>query len=233
MAQDRLAQDQLAQDRDRRAEVGARLVPVLEDARRLGFVGPGPLPPHVGHALGFADAVASVGGVDFTPPRRCLDLGSGAGLPGLALALWWPASTWVLVDAGARRTAFLLEAVACLRLEDTVEVVTGRAEELGHDPRLRGSVDLVVARGFGPPPVTAECAAPFVAVGGATVVSEPPGGRPGRWPAEGLALVGMAPGPTVTVAGGTYQLLEQRALCPAPLPRRTGIPAKRPLFTTA
>ena len=204
---------------------------MLEDARRLGFVGPGPLSPHVGHALGFADAVAAVG-VSPASPGRCLDLGSGAGLPGLVLALWWPESEWVLLDAGSRRTDFLQEAVARLDLAGRIGVEKGRAEELGHDPRLRGGMNLVVARGFGPPAVTAECAAAFVAVGGLTMVSEPPGGRPDRWPAEGLALVGMAPGPTVTGAGGTYQVLVQRSPCPAPLPRRTGIPAKRPLFST-
>ena len=176
---------------------------------------------------------ASSDGGSGEPPGRCLDLGSGAGLPGLVLALWWPGSEWVLLDVGSRRTAFLREGVARLGLGDTVEVVTGRAEELGHDPGRRGATDLVVARGFGPPAVAAECAAPFVAVGGITVVSEPPGGRPDRWPAAGLALLGMAPGPSVTTSGGTYQVLEQRGPCPAPLPRRTGIPAKRPLFTTA
>lgn len=205
---------------------------MLDNARQLGFVGPGPLPTHVGHALGFA-AAAAVGRAIAEAPRLCLDLGSGAGLPGLVLALWWPDSGWVLLDAGSRRTTFLLEAASRLELSDRIEVATGRAEELGHDPRLRGGMDLVVARGFGPPAVTAECAAPFVAVGGVAVVSEPPGGRPGRWPGQGLALVGMAPGPTVTVPGGTYQVLEQRGPCPAPLPRRTGIPAKRPLFTSA
>jgi hypothetical protein len=69
-------------------------------------------------------------------------------------------------------------------------------------------------------------------VGGVAVVSEPPGGRPDRWPSTGLDLVGMARGPTVQGVGGTYQVLEQRSPCPDPLPRRTGIPSKRPLFTT-
>ena len=198
---------------------------MLEDARRRGFVGPGPLAPHVAHALGFAEAAPGA-----PPPLRSLDLGSGGGLPGLVLALWWPESRWVLLDAGARRTAFLREAVERLELTRRVEVVTGRAEEVGHDPSLRAAMGLVVARGFGPPAVTAECAAPFVAVGGVAVVSEPPGGRPDRWPAAGLALLGMVPGPTVGGHGGTYQVLEQRSPCPGPLPRRTGIPSKRPLF---
>jgi 16S rRNA (guanine527-N7)-methyltransferase len=214
----------------RRAGIEARLLPVLEEARRLGFVGPGSLMPHVGHALGFAEAVRAGGLPGSAGPGRCLDLGSGGGLPGLALALWWPDSLWVLLDAGARRTAFLRDAVEKLGLGGRTEVVTGRAEERGHDADLRGAMDLVAARGFGPPAVTAECAAPFVAVGGVTVVSEPPGGRPERWPAAGLALVGMVPGPTVTCGDGTYQVLEQRFPCPAPLPRRIGIPAKRPLF---
>ena len=212
-----------AEDR-RRADLESRLLPVLEDARRLGLVGPGPLLRHLDHALGFAPHPL-VG--------ACLDLGSGAGLPGLPLALAWPDTTWVLVDAGERRVQFLARAVAAVGAEDRVVVVEGRAEELARRNDLRGRFDLVVARGFGPPAVTAECGAGFLAVGGRMVVSEPPGGRPDRWPAAGLAPVGLEPGESFTAAGSWYQVLRQTVPCSDRFPRRVGIPAKRPLFVTA
>ena len=208
-----------------RADLGSRLLPVLEDARRLGLVGPGPLLPHLDHALGFAVGGVPLGG-------RCLDLGSGAGLPGLPMAVAWPESRWMLVDAGERRAEFLVAAVSALGLEDRVSVVEGRAEELARRADLRGRFDLVVARGFGPPAVTAECGAGLLVVGGRMVVSEPPGGRPERWPASGLAPLGLEP--VASEAGGaSYQVLRQVTLCPVRYPRRVGIPAKRPLFPTA
>jgi len=157
-----------------------------------------------------------------------VDLGSGGGLPGLPLALAWPQTTWILLDGATNRFEFLREAVARMHLEARVGVVGERAEAAGRGP-LRGWADCVMARSFGPPAVTAECAAPLLRVGGKLVVAEPPGGDPERWDAAGLALLGMCLGPAVSnpTAG---QILIQEKDCPERYPRRTGIPSKRPLF---
>ena len=200
---------------------------MLEDARRLGFLGPGPVEPHVAHAGGFASAVEASGS---DPPRRAADLGSGGGVPGLPLALHFGDCRWTLVESGVRRAAFLREAVAALHLEGRVDVVEARAEAVGRRPEWRATFDLVVARGFGPPAVVAECAAPLLRVGGRAVVSEPPGGDPGRWPEDGLDVVGMTVGPSVAAAQAAYQVLVQARPCPERFPRRVGHPGKRPLF---
>lgn len=199
-------------------------LPVLEEARRRGLLGPGPVAPHLAHAVGFAEAAGG------PPCGPALDLGSGGGLPGLALALLWPASRWVLLDAGQRRTAFLVGAVAELGLEERVEVLRGRAEEVGRQPERRSRYSLVVARSFAPPPIAAECAAPFLAVGGLLVVSEPPEPDSDRWPAEGIRILGLERRATSRQGCGSYQVLEQVATTPDRFPRRPGIPAKRPLF---
>lgn len=198
------------------------MLDLLASARQQHFLGPGDIQAHVDHSLAFAALVP-------TPPERAIDLGSGAGVPGIVLALLWPASTWTFIDANVRRTEFLRHAVASLHLDDRVEVLTARAEIVGRDPAWRGGVDLVVARGFGPPAVTAECAAPFLRTDGAVVVAEPPGGDPKRWPTAGLELLGLA---TAGVAATpvALQRLRQVAPCPERYPRRVGIPAKRPLF---
>ncbi|MBO0692548.1 MAG: class I SAM-dependent methyltransferase [Acidimicrobiaceae bacterium] len=193
---------------------------VLGRAQELGFLGPGALDPQIDRSLAFTAATA--------PPESALDLGSGGGIPGLVLALAWPASRWVLLDGSLRRCQFLREAVGALRLDARVEVVASRAEEAGRGP-LRGSRDLVVARGFGPAAVTAECAAPLLKLGGHLVVAEPPGGAPKRWPAQSLAALGLEVGPALTEPVA-LQVLKQIALCPDRFPRRVGIPAKRPLF---
>jgi 16S rRNA (guanine527-N7)-methyltransferase len=132
------------------------------------------------------------------------------------------------VDGSVTRAAFLTEAAAELGVDERVSVLAERAEEAGRGP-WRGRADLVVARGFGPPAVTAECAAPFLAVGGRLVVAEPPGGRPDRWTTEGAALLGMAIGPAYQEPTA-LQVLVQASPCPDRYPRRTGIPAKRRLF---
>ena len=201
---------------------------MLEEARRLGFLGPGPVDAHLRHAAGFAAALGpSIGG---RSSARAADLGSGAGVPGLPLALRFPDWRWTLVDSAARRTAFLREAVRALSLEGRVEVAEERAEVLGRSSEHRGRYDVVVARSFGPPAVVAECAAPLLVSGGAAVISEPPGGVPARWPTEGLALLGLRAGAQVAVGDATFQVLHQEELCPDRYPRRVGVPVKRPLF---
>jgi 16S rRNA (guanine527-N7)-methyltransferase len=199
---------------------------VLERSRTLGFLGPGSLRVQAEHAAGFAEVV------DRTP-ARVLDLGTGGGVPGVVLADLWRETDVVLLDAAERRCRFLEEAVADLGWTERVRVIRARAEEAGRREDLRGGFDLVVARGFGPPGVTAECGAPFLRMGGELVVSEPPtddeAGGTERWPAQGLALLGLRP------AGSWqrpfhYRAFAQAEPCSERFPRRVGIPAKRPLF---
>lgn len=213
--------------RDAEPELDQRLVEVLEGAKRRGFLGPGPVADHIVHAR----AYAGVGGAG-DPSRPALDLGSGGGVPGLVLAAEGGERQWTLVEVNQRRCTFLVEAVAALGLEARVEVVRGRAEEVGRDPGRRRSYGTVVARGFGRPAVTAECAAPLLAGGGRLLVSEPPQ-EPvedgGRWPAAGLERLGMVLR-TVTAGLPRIAVLEQVEACPERFPRRVGIPAKRPLW---
>jgi 16S rRNA (guanine527-N7)-methyltransferase len=197
---------------------------VLARSRDLGFLGPGPIAEQRAHAEAFLAAI------DATGVGRALDLGSGGGVPGLVLALALPHVRWTLLDGMVRRTTFLQEAVDALDLAARVEVRTARAEEAGREPTLRGSYDLIVTRGFGPPPVTAECAAPLLAVGGQLVVSEPPGSEGDRWPEAGLAGLGLV---LDAVVAGPPSFARLRSVEPPAerYPRRVGIPAKRPLWT--
>lgn len=192
----------------------------LERARALGFLGPGPVEHHIDHAQGFVRALEGVAG-------RVVDLGSGGGVPGLVLAVERPDLDLVLVDSMDKRCRFLEQAVNELGCHQ-VQVIHARAEEVGRGP-LRGTAAAVVARSFGQPATTAECAAPLLQVGGHLVVSEPPGASGARWPTAGTAMLGLAPTELV-VGPPTLQILEQQADCDARYPRRPGLPAKRPLF---
>lgn len=205
-----------------------KLVALLEESRRRGFLGPGPVEDHLDRARAFSVVVDE--------PVRALDLGAGGGLPGMVLAeMCWPNTQWVFLDSQSKRTAFLIEAVEELGLEDRVQVVTARAEEVGQDPSHRGIYDLVTSRSFGPPAVVGECACPLLIEGGVLVVSEPPSvAVEERWPGGGLDLLGADPaeGVEVDTEAGPVHFVKifQRGLSPAKYPRRVGIPTKRPLF---
>lgn len=195
------------------------LVAQLERAQTTGFLGPGPVEDHLTHAQGFLAGVAAVHG-------RVIDLGSGGGIPGLVLAVARPDLEVVLLDARAKRCQFLREAVQALALT-SASVVEGRAEIIGRGP-LRGTAQAVVARSFGPPAPTAECAAPLLAVGGLLVVSEPPDPTD-RWPDAGIGLLGLERGQRSS-GSPQIQTLVQRRPCPDRFPRRDGVPANQPLF---
>ena len=217
----------------------AELGEVLLAARDAGFLGPGPVDRHLLHAQGFVEVARAQAST--SAAHRILDLGSGGGLPGLVVADRWPEATLVLLEANQRRAQFLERAVITCRLQDRVTVVQERAEIGGRDAAYRGTFDGVVVRSFGTPAVVAECAAPFLHVGGWLIVSEPPGALAdeplaevpledsGRWPREKLAQFGLEPVEFVRNEFG-YQILRQHEVCQDKFPRRNGLPSKRPLF---
>lgn len=195
------------------------LVPILERAQQLGFLGREPVENHLAHARRYGIPTVAMS-------ATAMDIGSGGGIPGLALALLYPTISWTLLDVMAKRCVFLRESVARLELQDRVVVLEGRAEELGRLPQFRFGFDVITARAFGAPAVVAECASPFLRVGGSLVVSEPPENRH-RWPADGLALLGLR---LVISDDPSLAILRQVEQCPEKYPRRVGLPSKRPLF---
>jgi 16S rRNA (guanine527-N7)-methyltransferase len=201
-----------------------RLVEVLEESQRIGLLGPGPVSRQLDHARDLASAVGPFAG-------KLLDLGSGGGLPGLVLFDLWSDASGVLLDAQRRRCDFLQRAIASLDLAARVEVRCGRAEVVAREAELRAGFDLVTARSFGPPAVTAECAVGFVRAGGALVVTEPPDSQvESRWDSGGLAELGFgAPEPLREGATGAVRLRLPGAVDDR-WPRRDGVPAKRPLW---
>ncbi len=157
-------------------------------------------------------------------------MGSGGGIPGLFLAVSLDYSRLVLLDASVKRCEFLNKALLSLDLDRRVDVVCERAEVAARVPSLRNSFSVVVSRSFSQPPITAECAAPFLQKDGILVVSEPPGGNTElRWPKEGCQKVALLPEASIK---NQYSFVKLRmtGTCPDEYPRRVGIPAKRPIF---
>lgn len=211
---------------------------VLTQARQYGFIGPGPIEPQIDHALRFGEALVgepSTGrapcgaGVDPDTAglvERYADLGAGGGLPSLPLlALELRSTRAVLVDASGKRTAFLVWACVELGLTERVEVWNGRAEVFGRAPERRGAFDAVIARGFGPPASTIECAAPLLRLGGRCVISEPPDARP--WPGDALGEIGME----LALGPEGFAVFSRVGEVPEGLPRNAKAQRRAPLFT--
>lgn len=197
------------------------LLAVLTRARGLGFLGPGPVEEQIERAFWFGRAL----GEELDRPGVLLaDLGAGGGLPSLPLLWTAPGLRAVLVEALGKRASFLVWASVELGMADRVTVFAGRAEELAHEPGRREGFDVVVARGFGPPAWTLECAGPLLRMGGRVAVSEPP--EPRSYPAEGLARCGLA---FEGVRQGCAVFVRSLPVG-AELPRSAARQRKKPLF---
>jgi 16S rRNA (guanine527-N7)-methyltransferase len=163
--------------------------------------------------------------------QRVLDLGSGAGLPGLPLKIVWPRITLALLEATGKKARFLERVVDALRLTN-VSVLAGRAEELAHEAGLRETFGLIVARSVAAMPVLVELALPFLRLGGVLAALK------GSRAAEELSASAEA----LTLCGGEVighhwiedsslglVLVQKTGATPKPLPRRAGVPARRPI----
>ena len=168
-------------------------------------------------------------------PVRALDLGAGAGLPGLPLKIAVPELALTLLEATGRKAAFLRETVRELAL-DGVDIVVARAEDAARQAGRRQSYDLVLARAVAALPVLLELALPFLRVGG--VLAVPKGSRALLEVSRSERALGLLGGEllsatTLAVPGAERRpwLVLVRKVAPTPdiYPRRPGIPAKRPL----
>jgi 16S rRNA (guanine527-N7)-methyltransferase len=165
------------------------------------------------------------------PETRAIDIGAGAGFPGVPMKIAWPALNLTLVEATAKKARFLEALRDELGLE--FEVLTGRAETLAHEPRLREAFDLVLARAVAPLPELLELTLPFARVRGRVVTTK--GSRAAaEVEAAGSALRTLGgkafvvpfqvPGPAQSIVA----VVKERAT-PAEYPRAPGMPRKRPL----
>lgn len=181
------------------------------------------------------DALRLLPVVDGLGPARLVDVGSGAGLPGLVIKIARPAIDVTLIEATGKKVTFLRHAIALLGLEGA-EAVHGRAEELGRDPRYRGRFDLATARAVAALPVLMELCLPLLRVGGRALF--PKGAELGTELAEGewaAALVGGRIEQADLLADGEDETVTRLVIAakiretPNRFPRRSGIPAKEPL----
>lgn len=183
-------------------------------------------------------AGGSVSTAEWFDGRRIVDIGSGAGIPGLPLKLALPGSEVTLLESNRKKCEFMTHVISALQL-DGVTVVNARAEDAARDVQHRERYELATARGVANLSVLAEYALPFLALGGVAVLPKGPEFTSVRSEADDAAYVadelGAAPAIIQAVAHPgksstdhiVYWLKVQTT--PDRYPRRAGVPSKRPL----
>ena len=183
----------------------------------------------------FLDSFSCVLAWKESPPLHLIDVGTGAGFPGIPLKILYPSMQLTLVESVGKKAAFCRHVAETLKLE-RVEVITGRAEELGQMPGKRESFDWAVARAVAALPVLAEYLLPLVRVSGAILAQKGHSGPAEAQQAEpALKLLGgrirqLLPVTLPGVAEERYLVVVDKvAATPPQYPRKPGFPAKKPL----
>ena len=169
------------------------------------------------------------------PPRRLIDIGTGAGFPGIPLKILYPSMQVTLVESVGKKAHFCRHIVEILKLEAT-EVVTARAEDVGQNPAHREGYDWAVARAVANMAVLAEYLLPLVQVGGAMLAQKGQSGPAETHNAEAaLKILGgrtrqLIPITLPRVADERFLVVvEKLAATPPQYPRKPGDPAGKTL----
>ena len=179
-----------------------------------------------------ADSLVALGVNRIRSARRVADIGTGAGFPGLALAVALPASETRLLESQAKKCQFVRRVIAAAEV-DNARVVESRAEEW---PEGLGAHDAVLARALAPAPVVLEYAAPLLEHGG--VLVDWRGRRDSAQEAQaacaaeqlGMRLLEIRhTEPYEGARDHHLHVFEKVAETPSRFPRRAGVARKRPL----
>lgn len=167
--------------------------------------------------------------------RQAIDIGTGAGFPGIPVAIASPQTTVTLLDSTHKKIAFLNTLLSQLAIQNT-RTLTARVEAVGHNPKHREAYDLAFLRAVGSATVCAEYALPLLKLGGVAVLYR------GHWTAEEQdslqAAIQQLGGSITSVEKYTTPLsqsirhsiyLEKRSPTPRQFPRPVGTPNKEPL----
>jgi 16S rRNA (guanine527-N7)-methyltransferase len=191
--------------------------------------------PEEVHTKHFLDSLTCLLAMRDTPVGRLIDIGTGAGFPGIPLKIMLPRVQLTLVESVGKKAEFCRHVVKILDLQG-VEVIQQRAETIGQDPAHRERYDWAVARAVAILPVLAEYLLPLVRVGGSMLAMKGESGPAEAHSAEhAIKLLGghlrqLLPVTLPGVAEERYLVvIDKVAATPAAYPRKVGIPAKRPL----
>jgi 16S rRNA (guanine527-N7)-methyltransferase len=183
----------------------------------------------------FLDALTCLLAMRESPMERVIDVGTGAGFPGLPLKIICPSMRLTLVESVGKKTSFCRHIVKILGLEG-VEILQKRAEAVGSMAAHRQQYDWSVARAVAVMPVLMEYLLPLVRIGGRTLAMKGESGPAEAHDAESaMQLLGghlrqLIPVTLPGVEDERYLVVVDKvAATPDRYPRRVGVPAKRPL----
>jgi len=183
----------------------------------------------------FLDSMTCLLAMRESVPNRLIDVGTGAGFPGIPLKLIYPNLRLTLVESVSKKADFCQHVVNVLCL-DGVEVLTARAEEVGQAPAHRQQYDWAVARAVATLPVLVEYLLPLVKIGGHALAQKGESAHAEAQTAEhAMQLLGgrlrqILPVTLPGVADERYLVvIDKVAATPPAYPRRTGAPAKNPI----
>lgn len=183
----------------------------------------------------FVDSLSLIKTFDVTKKVKVIDVGTGAGFPGLALKIAYPSLQVTLLDSLNKRINFLNEVIAQLGLTD-VETVHGRAEDFAKPDKLRGKFDLCVSRAVANMSTLSEYCLPFVKIGGEFI----------SYKSEKINKELDAAKNAINILGGKFDRCTEFTLpdsdiyrnlvvikkvkeTPKKYPRKAGLPSKEPL----
>lgn len=183
----------------------------------------------------FLDSFSCVLAWRANPPQRLVDVGTGAGFPGIPLKILYPNMKLTLVESVGKKAMFCHHIVRVLGLEG-VDVIRARAEDIGKKPQHRESYDWAVARAVANLNILSEYLLPLVKVGGTMLAQKGESGPAEAQAAEkAMELLGgklkqLIPVNLPGVADDRYiVLVDKIAATPPKYPRKPGMPAKQPL----
>lgn len=183
----------------------------------------------------FLDSYSCVLAWKAIPPLRLIDVGTGAGFPGIPLKIIYPTTHVTLVESVGKKAMFCQHIISKLGLED-IDVVQSRAEDIGQLPAHRESYDWAVARAVANMTVLSEYLLPLVKVGGHVLAQKGESGPAEAQSAEkAMKLLGgklkqLIPVNLPGVADDRFLVIVDKvAATPGNYPRKAGIPAKTPL----
>ncbi len=183
----------------------------------------------------FLDSYSCVLAWNASPPQRLIDIGTGAGFPGIPLKIVYPTTHVTLVESVGKKAMFCQHMISKLGLEG-IDVIQSRAEDIGQKPLHRESYDWAVARAVANMNVLSEYLLPLVKVGGHVLAQKGESGPAEAQSAEkamkilGGKLKEVIPIQLPGVADDRYLVVVDKvAATPGNYPRKAGIPAKTPL----